>query len=116
MKISGATIGDACIPMLAKCMPNLEHLEIAKCESLGEFGVKEIISKCSKLTYIDINKIPIVNYAFLDELKQTNAELFIRRNVHQDDDFKKDNGLRVPRCIIGKKKSKKKKKKGSKKK
>ena len=69
LKLSGATIGDACMPLLVKTMPNLEHVEIAKCESIGEFGVKELIQKCIKLTYIDINKIPIVNYAFLDELK-----------------------------------------------
>ena len=60
--------------------------------------------------------MPIVNYAFLDVLKDEYPELLIRRNVYQDEDFKKDNGLRVPRRIIQKKKSKKKKKGGKKKK
>lgn len=97
-------------------MPNLEHVELAKCEGIGEYGIKELLTKCEKLVFIDINKIPIVNYGFLDELKQTNPDLLIRRNVHQDDDFKKDNGLRVPRKIAGLKKKKKKKKGGKKKK
>jgi len=64
---------------------------------------------------LDIAKVPIVTYGFLDELKQTHPNLFVRRNLHMDDDFKKDNGLRVPRRIISSKK-KKKKKKGKKKK
>ena len=68
------------------------------------------------MAYVDINSIPIVNYGFLDELKKTNPDLLIRRNIHQDEDFKKDNGLRVPRRIIQKKKKKKKGKKGKKKK
>ena len=59
--------------------------------------------------------MPIVTYGFLDELKQSHPNLYIRRNKFQDDDFKKDNGLRVPRRIISKKKKKKKKKKGKKK-
>ena len=96
-------------------MPNLEHVELCKCESVGEFGVQQLLQNCAKLAYLDINKVPIVNYGFLDELKQSHPELLIRRNRHQDEDFKKDNGLRVPRRIIEKKK-KKKKKKGKKKK
>ena len=82
---------------------------------MGEFGINNLIQNCPKLKYLDINKIPIVNYGFLDELKKEKPDLLIRRNVYCDDDFKKDNALRVPRRII-QKKSKKKKKKGKKKK
>mmetsp|Transcript_21656 Transcript_21656/g.26618 ORF Transcript_21656/g.26618 Transcript_21656/m.26618 type:complete len:97 (-) Transcript_21656:149-439(-) len=96
-------------------MPNLEHIELCKCENVGEFGINSLLQNCTKLIYFDINKNPIVNYGFLDELKKTHPDLFIRRNIHTDDDFKKDNGLRVPRRVIQKKKSKKKKKKGKKK-
>jgi len=71
-----------------------------------------LLQNCPKLIYLDINKVPIAkDYTFYDELKLTNPDLLIRRNMHVDDDFKKDNGLRVPRRIIQKKKSKKKKKK-----
>ena len=40
----------------------------------------------------------------------------MKRHKHQDYDFKKDNGLRIPRLIAGEKKKKKKGKKGKKKK
>lgn len=115
LKLSGSSIGDASLPNIIKAMPNLEHVELCKCESIGDFGIKSVIENCPKLKYIDINKIPIVNYQFLHDLTETNPTLLIRRNVHCDDDFKKDNGLRVPRRIIQKKK-KGKKKKGKKKK
>ena len=115
LKLSGTAISDATLPMIVKAMPNLEHVELCKCEQVGEFGINNLITNCTGLLYLDINKVPIVNYGFLDELKKTHPDLLIRRNIHQDDDFKKDNGLRVPRRIIQKKK-KKKKKKGKKKK
>lgn len=97
-------------------MPNLEHVEICNCQGIAEYGLKELFTKCEKLTFADVSKIPIVNYAFLDELKESNPDLLIRRNIHEDNDFKKDNGLRVPRRIAGMKKKGKKKKKGGKKK
>ena len=103
--------------MITKAMPNLEHVEMIKCEGVSEFGINCFLQNCEKLKFLDIAKVPIVSYGFLDELKQTHPGLYIRRNIHQDDDFKKDNGLRVPRRIISKKKKKKKKKgKGKKKK
>lgn len=69
LKLSGASIGDATLPILLRTMPNLEHLEIIKCEQVGEFGISTIIEKCPKLRYLDIAKIPIINYQFLDDLK-----------------------------------------------
>jgi hypothetical protein len=66
-----------------------------------------------KLKYLDLSRIPIVNYAFLDDLKTTRPELLMKRNNIAEID-KKDNGLRVARRVISKKK--KKKKKGGKKK
>lgn len=118
LKLSGAALGDASLPNMTKAMPNLEHVELIRCESVGEFGINSFISNCPKLAFLDIAKVPIAtnNYGFLDELKISNPDLLIRRNIHQDIDFKKDNGLRVPRRIVGKKKSKKKKKGGKKKK
>jgi len=115
LKMNGANLSDATLPTVIKSMPNLEHVELCRCEQIGEFGIKNLLENCPKLIYLDINKVPIVSYAFLDELKTTHPNLLVRRNLHQDLDFKKDNGLRVPRRIITKKK-KKKKKKGKKKK
>lgn len=43
LKISCTAIGDATIPMIVKAMPSLEHLEMARCENMGEFGIKEVI-------------------------------------------------------------------------
>ena len=82
LKVSGTNIGDASLPNIYKTMPNLEHVELAKCESVGDFGLKGLLQNCPKLTYLDLNKVPIVNYAFLDELKQTHPELLIRRNLY----------------------------------
>ena len=116
LKVANSNIGDATVPMIVKTAPNLEHLEIIKCDAIGEFGINHILEGCPNLTYLDISSIPIVNYQFLDDIKKEHPELLIRRNIHQDDDFKKDNGLRVPRRIISKKKKKKKKGKKKKKK
>ena len=102
--------------MITKAMPNLEHVELVKCEAITEFGINCFLQNCEKIIFLDIAKVPIFDYNFLDELRQTNPTLYIRRNKHYGDDFKKDNGLRVPRRIISKKKKKKKKKgKGKKK-
>ena len=39
LKLSGATLGDATLPLITKAMPNLEHVELIKCESVSEFGI-----------------------------------------------------------------------------
>ena len=101
---------------MTKICPNLEHLEIQRCEKVTEFGIKSVLENNLELKYFDINKIPVINYGFLDELKESNPDLLIRRNKYEDDDFKKDNGLRVPRRFPEKKKKKGKKKGGKKKK
>ena len=101
----------------AKATPNLEHLEVTKCDKLTEFGLKSVLESNLKLQFLDINHIPAVTFPFLDELKDTHPDLLIKRHVYQEVDFKKDNGLRVPRRLkvdIKKKKKKGKKKKGKK--
>ena len=40
LKISGSSISDATLPLITKAMPNLEHVEIAKCEGVSEFGIQ----------------------------------------------------------------------------
>ena len=117
-KLCGLNISDIPLMALAKAMPNLEHLEVTKCEKLTEFGLKSVLeTNGGKLKFLDINHIPAVTYPFLDELKDTHPDLLIKRHTYQDVDFKKDNGLRVPRRlkIDIKKKKKKKGKKGKKK-
>lgn len=83
---------------------------------MTEFGIKSVLESNPEMKFFDINRIPVINYGFLDELKESNPELLIRRNQYQDDDFKKDNALRVPRRYPDKKKKKKGKKGGKKKK
>lgn len=39
LKLSGSTISDATLPNIVKAMPNLEHVELSKCEQVGDFGV-----------------------------------------------------------------------------
>ena len=43
LKISGSSIGDATLPLIIKTMPNLEHVELCKCEQVGEFGIQQLI-------------------------------------------------------------------------
>ena len=93
----------------------MEHLELTKCESLTEYSIDHIIRTCSTLKFIDLNSIPAITPAVLEQLKQIKPELLIRRFLYQVVDVK-DNGLRVPRRIVDKKKKKKKGKKGGKKK
>ena len=116
LKLGSTTIPDMTLIALTKNAPNLEHLELQKCERITEFGLKNVLENNKELKLLDLNKIPVVNYAYLDELKQNHPQLLMRRNKHEDDDFKQDNGLRVPRQFPQKKKGKKKKgKKGKKK-
>ena len=90
-------ISDISMLGITKLSPNLEHLEMQKCEKITEFGIKNVLENNKEIKYVDINKIPVVNYAFLDQLKKDYPDLMMRRNRYQDDDFKKDNMLRVPR-------------------
>ena len=115
-KLCGAGISDIPLMAMGKAMPNLEHLEIPKCEKVTEFGLKSLLETNTKLQFLDINHIPAVTFPFLDELKDTHPQLLIKRHAYQDVDFKKDNGLRVPRRLLVDIKKKKKKKGGKKKK
>lgn len=82
LKLSGATITDGVMTWITKSLPNLEHVEIIKCDAIGEFGLQQFLQNCPNLSFIDIASLPIINYAFLDQLKQTNPDLLIRRTVH----------------------------------
>ena len=97
MKMGSTNISDIGIIALTHNAPNLEHLELQRCERITEYGVKTVLENNKELQFIDLNKIPIVTYAYLDELKQNYPNVMMRRFKYQDDDFKKDNMLRVPR-------------------
>ncbi len=113
LKLGATNVSDMGLIALTKNAPNLEHLEIQKCERVAEYGLKTVLENNKELKFLDLNKIPVVNYQYLDELKTSHPDLLMRRNKYEEDDFKKDNGLRVPRLFPQKKK---KKKKGGKKK
>ena len=71
-KLCGLNISDIPAMAFAKAMPNLEHLELTKCEKVTEFGLKSILeTNGAKLQFLDINHIPAVTYPFLDELKDS---------------------------------------------
>lgn len=93
----------------------LEHLELSKCELLTEYSIDHIVKTCSALAFLDLNGIPGITQAVVENLRLQRPELLIRRYMYQNLD-PKDNGLRVPRRIVDKKKKKKKKKGGKKKK
>jgi hypothetical protein len=113
VKLGCCPITDFGISILVKIAPSVHHLEVPGCEALTDYGVKQCINKFTKLKYLDLSRVPIVNYKYLDELKNEKPDLLMRRNLISEIE-KKDNGLRVPRRVVSKKK--KKKKKGGKKK
>lgn len=69
LKLASTEIGDLSLLGIAKIAPFLEHIELQKCEKLTEYSIKNIFELNLNLKFLDINKIPIVNYAFLDEIK-----------------------------------------------
>ena len=112
VKFCGLGISDITLMNFAKAAPAIAHLEITKCEKVTDFGLKSILETLEELAFIDINNIPAITYPVLDELKTTHPQLLIKRHQYQDVDFKKDNGLRVPRKLLVDIKKKKKGKKG----
>jgi hypothetical protein len=104
-------------PLLKLCeqAPDLEQLEVSRCETLTDFSIQSIIRNCANLKFIDINGIPAFKYSVLDEMRTVNPNLCVRRYHDQEVDLK-DNGLRVPLIVKNDKKKKKKKGKGKKKK
>lgn len=50
------------MPQVTKAMPNLEHVELIKCEGVSEFGINCFLQNCAKLTFLDIAKVPMVTY------------------------------------------------------
>lgn len=92
----------------------LEHLELANCALLTEYSIENIIKATPSLKLLDLNGIPAITQAKLDELRLVKGDLLIKRYLYQNVD-PKDNGLRVPRRVADKKKKKKGKKGGGKK-
>jgi hypothetical protein len=101
---------------LCRVSQAIEHIELAGCAEITESGVNKLLQDQENLRFIDLNGCPQITYPFLDDVSQRKPELLMKRHKHQDYDFKKDNGLRIPRLIAGEKKKKKKGKKGKKKK
>lgn len=117
LRLNGCSLSDMTIVDLIKVTTSIEHLEMAGCDRVTEFGINKLLECCAEIKFLDMNAIPAITYAFLDDIMQRKPQILIKRHKYQDVDFKKDNGLRVPRPIASKKKKKKgKKKKGKKKK
>ena len=84
-------------------------MELQKCEALGEYGFKTLFKELPHLKFVDLSAIPFVNYAFLDAMKNDKPDLLIKQFKIPEWN-KKDNGLRMPRRVVEKKKKKKGKK------
>ena len=111
-KVGFTGLTDFGVVTLCKMAPNIEHLELCRLETLTEYSLKFLFKELPQLSFLDTNGIKDVNYAMLEEFKQTKPNLIMR--MYRFDKFdKKDNGLRVPRRVVAKKK---KSKKGGKKK
>ena len=64
LKLGQTNIPDISLIQMTKNAPNLEHLEIQKCERITEFGIKSVLEGNPNLEFLDCNRIPVVNYAF----------------------------------------------------
>lgn len=113
VKVGFCNLTDFGVVTMCKIAPNIEHLELNRLEALTEYSLKFVFKELNNLKFLDTNGIPAVTYPMLDELKQTKPNLVMRKFRFLPFD-KKDNGLRVPRRVIEKKKKKKKGKKGKK--
>jgi hypothetical protein len=91
----------------------LEHVELTNCALLTEYSIENMIKQTPSLRFLDLNGIPAITQAKLDEFKLFSGNLLIKRYLYQNVD-PKDNGLRVPRRVADKKKKKKGKKGGKK--
>lgn len=91
----------------------MEHLEITGCEKITEFGLDNIFKNHQSLEFVDLNMIPAITPALMEQLKAYRPDILFRRYMQADID-PKDNMLRVPWRIAekaGAKGGKKKKKK-----
>lgn len=108
-------VQDLSVQKVCQCAPALEHLELTGCVKLTDYYLGQIITNYKQLQFIDINHIPAVTPAILENLKNIRPDLLQRRYLQSDID-PKDNMLRVPLRIAekgkagGKGKKKKKKK------
>ena len=104
-------ITDFSIVSLVKLAPNIEHLELTRCETLTDYSLKQVFNELKSLKFVDLSLIPSVNPTMLEEAKEDNPNLLLKQFKIANYD-KNDCGLRVPRRVReqeGKKKKKKKK-------
>ena len=107
-------INDGSLIRLIKMSDEITHLEISTCSNLSEYFFSQLQTCASNLEFLDMNMIESMTPKLFEEFKENNPKLNIRRYMNQHAD-PKDNGLRRPLKIKGKK-TKKAKKKGKKKK
>lgn len=80
VRLNGLSIGDLAIMELLKVTKSIEHIELARCTNITEGGVNRLLESCESLKYIDMNGIPAVTYAFLDDVMQRKPELLLKRH------------------------------------
>lgn len=116
LKVSSTNINDGSLVRLLKMLPQAYHLEVSNCQNLTEYFFSQVSFAAPNLRFLDMNLIPsMTQKAYEEFLEKKSAKLKIRRFAQQIAD-PKDNGLRRPLKIAGKKTKKGKKKKGKKKK
>jgi hypothetical protein len=108
-------ITDSGVIRLLKISDKVTHLEVSTCLNLTEYFFMQISQVAPHLQFLDMNLIPAMTPKLFDEFKENHPKLIIRRFANQQAD-PKDNGLRRPLKIKGKKPKKGKKKGGKKKK
>ena len=82
LRLNGCKLSDMTIFDLVKVTQAIEHIEMAGCEAVTESGINKLIEMCKNLTFLDMNGIPAVNYAFLDDIMQRKPDILIKRHKY----------------------------------
>ncbi len=57
-------------------------MELTNCALLTEYSIENIIKQTPSLRYLDLNGIPAITQAKLDELKLVSGDLLIKRYLY----------------------------------
>ena len=109
LKCGSTSLTDGGLHSIIKGCPNLNHLEVSKCE-ITDQGLKYFIKELPQLKFLDIIGASGISQSLIMEIQAKKPDLKLRK-YRSDKVDPKDNGLRVPRRVVEKEGGKKKKKK-----
>ena len=82
LKLSACNLSDMSLFDLVKVSTAIEHVELGGCERVTEFGINKMLEICPNLQVLDMNGIPAITYAILDDIMQRKPQLLIKRHKY----------------------------------